>query len=744
MGIFNRLNTYFKKLKPRVVETRENAYSDLRKGGSRRSNQDKLPYTIDNILLNMHPMYVYDILYRLYVGSWEVRKIVDIYVDDALRGGWECLDRDGNPLPVQSRSWKFSRAVNLENKVSLMLQQARLFGGSLIRKVKDEDNGSVMLEVVDQSRVQPLYDAKWIDEIIIDGVKQTEPFVFVPGFAARMIDVQHSYISMGGLMTRNYPFGLSIVFPFLNVLLKSFGTQEGAYHLVNLASCLIAGVKNLRQRFAMNEDPTGGIDEILDSLNMYRGAVIDADAVTFQSHNSSFGSVPELVMSFLQILSAASDIPATRFLGQAPGGLNATGESDLENYYNAVEAYRKKTIVSTLLKIYEMCGFPEVADIKFEPLWNRPESEIAQTEATRVQYIMQMVESQIVTRETGFKLLQNHGIIPDDIQYDNSAAQEDRALMEKLLSGDDVDGSMTKKQGPVQFKVRSKDDDDDYDDRALRALNIIDAKGMSHDNGDGKYDGKAGGGAGKAASSKPKTAKPSAPQIGSKGAWGRVESAQEPQHDSAKNAGRPWHVISVMDATPSIKSRKNTAIRSLAHDVATVNKLSDVEKKAFRLYSERKDAESINNALRLGGDADKAILAAMDGAFARAAITKPITVYRGVGEDAKSFYHTLKLGDVIADPAFVSTSTSRVISLKSYKGGEPGGTIMEIRVPEGTKAISIKSISAAPWEQEILFNRGTRLRVIDIDDSGDNRKMIMEVVPDAVALNAIHTLEDQK
>lgn len=48
-------------------------------------------------------------------------------------------------------------------------------------------------------------------------------------------------------------------------------------------------------------------------------------------------------MSFAQ-LQRGLDILATRFLGQAPGGLNATGESDLQNYYNMIDAFQRLVI----------------------------------------------------------------------------------------------------------------------------------------------------------------------------------------------------------------------------------------------------------------------------------------------------------------------------------------------------------------------------------------------------------------
>ena len=43
---------------------------------------------------------------------------------------------------------------------------------------------------------------------------------------------------------------------------------------------------------------------------------------------------PDTLNTYLQIASGAADIPATRFLGQAPGGLNASGDADIRNYYD--------------------------------------------------------------------------------------------------------------------------------------------------------------------------------------------------------------------------------------------------------------------------------------------------------------------------------------------------------------------------------------------------------------------------
>ena len=109
-------------------------------------------------------------------------------------------------------------------------------------------------------------------------------------------------------------------------------------------------------------------------------------------------------------------------------------------------------------------------DIKFEPLWNRPESEIAQTESSRTQYIIQMVESGVITPDMAFKMLQNHGIIPDDLKYDPSAREQDAELMQHLLT----DGS------PNDSSNNSFDDEPFDDEPPPRRGNKKDSAGRNH------------------------------------------------------------------------------------------------------------------------------------------------------------------------------------------------------------------------------------------------------------------------
>jgi phage-related protein (TIGR01555 family) len=132
------------------------------------------------------------------------------------------------------------------------------------------------------------------------------------------------------------------------------------------------------------------MQEICNSINLYKGAILDGMQVDVKSLPASFGSVPELVIAFIQFLSAAWDIPATRFLGQSPTGMNATGQSDLENYYNMVQTFRERRVVPRIKEIMELLAIQEygikqgsmIADdmtIEFKNLWNIDPKEEAET-----------------------------------------------------------------------------------------------------------------------------------------------------------------------------------------------------------------------------------------------------------------------------------------------------------------------------------------------------------------------------
>ena len=68
------------------------------------------------------------------------------------------------------------------------------------------------------------------------------------------------------------------------------------------------------------------------------GALMLDSLEDYQSKTANFSTLPDIMDRFLQAVAGAADIPATRLLGQSPAGMNATGDNDLRNYYDRIQA----------------------------------------------------------------------------------------------------------------------------------------------------------------------------------------------------------------------------------------------------------------------------------------------------------------------------------------------------------------------------------------------------------------------
>jgi len=95
---------------------------------------------------------------------------------------------------------------------------------------------------------------------------------------------------------------------------------------------------------------------------------------TYEKHNVTFAGIPDMLDRFMTILSAASDIPATRLFGKAPVGMNATGESDLTNFYDHIKEKQEFEFRPLLKKFDDIFSRhlglePEDMKYTFNPLW---------------------------------------------------------------------------------------------------------------------------------------------------------------------------------------------------------------------------------------------------------------------------------------------------------------------------------------------------------------------------------------
>jgi phage-related protein (TIGR01555 family) len=119
-------------------------------------------------------------------------------------------------------------------------------------------------------------------------------------------------------------------------------------------------------------------------LQSSEGMTILDSSDKFEVHQYAFGGLSDVLIQFGQQVSGAAQIPLVRLFGQSPAGLNATGDSDIRNYYDMINAKQEAVLrrpVRILLEVMCRSKFgkplPKGFNFSFRPLWQLAENEKA-------------------------------------------------------------------------------------------------------------------------------------------------------------------------------------------------------------------------------------------------------------------------------------------------------------------------------------------------------------------------------
>ena len=195
------------------------------------------------------------------------------------------------------------------------------------------------------------------------------------------------------------------------------------------------------------------------------------------------------------------------------------------------------------------------------------------------------------------------------------------------------------------------------------------------------------------------------------------EEGQIQQGMGGKFTGKTMSEVKRPQPTQPTQSENKPVVLSpqqqkAAAAAARVEGLNDNEKAAIEDYT-KASYYSINKSLRGGSSVSNKTIDGLDSAFAKASTKEPITVYRGIRGD---FADNLTVGTSFKDKGFASTSTERkTASAFAGKDDDGSSTVLQIRVPKGSKAISMEGEHAKRLNQkEIVLNRGGNYAVKEI------------------------------
>ena len=295
-----------------------------------------------------------DELNAMYRTDWVSGKIVDIIPDDMTRE-WRSFNHDDLTSEMREKLEAEEERLNLKAAFNEAHKWARLYGTAFIiiavddgkdpREELDIDSikpGSLRhIAVVDRHRVQRG------DQVQHNPLKENYGYPTEYRFNETSVVVHHSrVIRFDGIKLpfdefRRNGYWADSVLDRIYDAVTNFNTctnsaasmvYEAVVDVVKIRGLMgylesEEGEKLLRKRFSL-----------ASALKSFNNMLLLDSEEDFQNKTNTFSGLPDLIRTFNQILSGASDIPATRLFGDSPKGLNSTGEGEQKNYYDKIRA----------------------------------------------------------------------------------------------------------------------------------------------------------------------------------------------------------------------------------------------------------------------------------------------------------------------------------------------------------------------------------------------------------------------
>lgn len=372
--------------------------------------------------------YDYALLNSLYRSNWVVQNVVGIIPDDMLREGFTV---SGVISPkYQQELDRCLRQTQLYDRINEGMRWGRLYGGAagliLIRGQEDLSK-PLELDTILPGTFAGLYIVdRWSGitpgmELVSD---LADPDFGLPKYydinmadGSTVVSVHYSRIIR--FVGRELPYlekmaemywGESEVEALYADVVKHDNVAANMAALTFRANVDSMEVENLDQLFSVApsaiQQRFWNMMQAQNVLKSNFGMQLVNKGDSVKNTQYTFTGLQEIYDSMCLDLSGASRIPVTKLFGRAPAGLNATGESDLQNYYDYVDTLREsklRPILEKLLPIIAMSvwgGVPEDMDIQFPPLWTPTAKEVAEIAKAKAETIIAAFQANLLDQAT--------------------------------------------------------------------------------------------------------------------------------------------------------------------------------------------------------------------------------------------------------------------------------------------------------------------------------------------------------
>lgn len=371
-------------------------------------------------------------LEAMYRSSWIVGQVVDVVAEDMTREGINIRGLD-DPDDANKIQQKLDD-LEIWNELTNVIKWGRLYGGAIAVMLIDGQDVSTPLDIntvgKDQFKGLMVLDRWLVLPTLQDLVTEYGPDFGKPKYYDVIADslglsnqkIHYSrVIRFDGVdlpywqrVAENL-WGQSVIERMIDRLTAFDSTTMGVAQLVYKAHLRTYKVKGLRAIIAAGGKAFEGLVKQIEQIRLWQSneglTLMDAED-EFATHSYSFAGLDAVLLQFGQQLSGASQIPLVRLFGQSPSGMNATGESDLSNYYDNINQQQERRMRSGLNKLLQVVSLsvlgkalPDSFTFDFASLWQIDDVQKADIASKVTDAICKAEEQGLISTQSAMKEL---------------------------------------------------------------------------------------------------------------------------------------------------------------------------------------------------------------------------------------------------------------------------------------------------------------------------------------------------
>jgi phage-related protein (TIGR01555 family) len=373
-------------------------------------------------------------LNALYRESWIIRRIIDVIPSDMLKN-WITITSGIDP-DVEKKLSISLRRTQLIDKLKRGMQWGRLYGGALgVMLVKHQ--GYDLSQPLRLDWIMPgdfagllIFD-RWngvnpsselIEDISDPDYGYPKYYTVTDPAGGGSVKIHHSRVIR--FTGNTLPFweeiaemqwGASVVESVFDELKKRDNVSWNIAQLTFMANIRVLKMQDLGQLLAATDSESQAeLLRTLEAQNMLLNnmgmQVMDA-ADGLETHQYTFGGLADCYQQFIMDISGAAEIPVTKLFGRSPSGLNATGESDLQNYYDMI-AEKQEAVLRPILNkvlppfiISTIGSLPKDFDFDFDPVAEPSDKERADLAKCGTDNVVAAYNAGLISQRTALKEL---------------------------------------------------------------------------------------------------------------------------------------------------------------------------------------------------------------------------------------------------------------------------------------------------------------------------------------------------